>query len=36
VKWPSGATETFADVAANEIVTIDEGKGIVARQPFVR
>jgi hypothetical protein len=36
VKWPSGATETFADVAANEIVTIDQGKGIVARQPFVR
>jgi len=36
VMWPSGRTETLADVAANQIVTIDEGKGIVNRQPFSR
>jgi hypothetical protein len=36
VKWPSGRTESFTDVAANQIVTIEEGKGIVARQPFAR
>jgi enediyne biosynthesis protein E4 len=36
VKWPSGTTDTFADVAANQIVTIDEGKGIVSRQVFSR
>jgi len=36
VKWPSGRTDTFTDVPANQIVTIEEGKGIVARQPFVR
>src|SRR5580765_8331110 len=36
VVWPSGRTEAVADVAANQIVTIDEGKGITARQPFTR
>jgi hypothetical protein len=36
VVWPSGRTETLANVAANQIVTIDEGKGIVNRQPFSR
>ena len=25
VAWPSGRTEMLADVAANQIVTIDEG-----------
>jgi hypothetical protein len=28
--------DAFADVAANQIVTIEEGKGIVSRQPFSR
>jgi hypothetical protein len=36
VVWPLGRTEAIADVAANQIVTIEEGKGIVARQPFSR
>jgi hypothetical protein len=36
VKWPSGRTDTFADVGANQIVTVDESKGIVSRQPFSR
>jgi enediyne biosynthesis protein E4 len=34
VRWPSGRTETVTNVAANHIVTIEEGKGLVARQPF--
>jgi hypothetical protein len=34
VVWPSGRMESVANVAANQIVTIAEGKGIVARQPF--
>jgi hypothetical protein len=36
VMWPSGRTEAVANVAANQIVTIEEGKGITARQPFTR
>jgi len=36
VMWPSGRTESVAGVAANQIVTIEEGKGVVARQPFAR
>jgi enediyne biosynthesis protein E4 len=34
VVWPSGRMESVTNVAANQIVTIAEGKGIVARQPF--
>jgi enediyne biosynthesis protein E4 len=29
IRWPSGATETIKDIAANQIVTIKEGVGIV-------
>jgi hypothetical protein len=29
IRWPSGATETVKDIAANRIVTIKEGEGIV-------
>jgi hypothetical protein len=36
VMWPSGRTEAVTNVAANQIVTIEEGKGITARQPFWR
>jgi hypothetical protein len=37
VIWPgSGRIESIADVPANQIVTIQEGKGIVGRQPFAR
>jgi hypothetical protein len=28
--------ETVADVPANQIITIEEGRSIVARQPFSR
>lgn len=36
VKWPDGRTDTMSDVAAGYIVTIAEGHGIVARQPFAK
>ena len=29
VKWPSGTTQKFANVAANQFITIDEARGIV-------
>jgi enediyne biosynthesis protein E4 len=31
VRWPSGKVETIADVAADQQVTIEEGRGVVAR-----
>ena len=36
IRWPSGATETIQGVAANERVTITEGKGVTARTPFAK
>ena len=36
VTWPDGRAETLTGVEADQIVTIEEGKGIVGRQPFVR
>ncbi len=36
VRWPGGATETFTNVAANQIVTVREGDGVVARRPLSR
>jgi hypothetical protein len=32
IRWPSGQTEMFKDVAANRIATIREGGGILERQ----
>lgn len=34
IKWPAGRTELLQDVAANQIVTVTEGRGITARAPF--
>ena len=34
VKWPDGMSETLPGVEANAALTIEEGKGIVARTPF--
>ena len=34
VHWPAGTTETFADLAADQLVTIREGQGIVKGRPF--
>jgi hypothetical protein len=36
VRWPGGRTEVLQNVAANQIVTIREGDGIVRQAPFVR
>ena len=36
VLWPSGRVEMVAQVPANQIITLEEAKGIVARQPFSR
>lgn len=30
VRWPSGARESFTNVAANRLITIQEGKGVVS------
>jgi hypothetical protein len=32
--WPSGSTEQLKSVAANQLITVEEGKGIVASQRF--
>ena len=34
VRWLDGKNETVSGVAAGQIVTIEEGKGVVRRQPF--
>ena len=34
VRWPSGKLAQFPNVAANQIVTIDEAKGIVKKEPL--
>ncbi|MGE5644518.1 MAG: CRTAC1 family protein [Acidobacteriota bacterium] len=34
IRWPSGAKESYAKVAADQLVTIKEGKGIVSEQKF--
>ena len=36
IRWPSGQTETVTNVAANQIVTVTEGKGVTSRSPFAR
>jgi hypothetical protein len=35
IVWPSGKKETLSDVAANQSITIQEGKGITSAQPIV-
>ena len=34
VRWPSGTVEKYPDLAAGQLVTILEGKGIVPGRPF--
>ena len=36
VRWPDGSMEVIPAVAANQIVTIHQGKGLVNRAPLVR
>ncbi len=35
IRWLDGEVESFAAVPAGEVVTIEEGKGIVRKQPYV-
>jgi hypothetical protein len=34
VRWPDGKVDNFSAVAAGQIVTIQQGKGIVRKQPY--
>ncbi len=34
VRWLSGKTESFPKIEAGQIVTIQEGKGVVHKQPY--
>jgi hypothetical protein len=36
IRWPSGRTELVQNVAANYLVVVREGAGIVTRTPFQR
>ena len=36
IQWPSGKSETLQTVAANQILTVREGAGLVARLPLAR
>ena len=34
IRWPGAAVETVNDIAAGQIVTITQGRGITSRRPF--
>ena len=36
VLWPSGAVDLLQDIAANQILTVTEGRGLTGRAPFRR
>ena len=36
VQWPSGKTETLRNVAADQLLTIQEGAGIVEQKPLAK
>jgi hypothetical protein len=36
IRWPNGKEETIADVAADQLVTIREGSGIIRKDSFAR
>jgi hypothetical protein len=36
IRWPSGRVERVDNPLVNQIITVDEGKGVVKRAPFVR
>jgi hypothetical protein len=36
IEWPSGLKQRLADVPANQLITVEEGKGIVARSGVAR
>jgi enediyne biosynthesis protein E4 len=36
IRWPGGAVETIENIAANQMIAVKEGEGVISRQPFVR
>jgi hypothetical protein len=34
VRWLDGKVETFRGIAADQVVTVEEGKGITRKQPY--
>lgn len=34
IRWPSGLRETIENVPANHLVNLEEGRGLVGREPF--
>jgi enediyne biosynthesis protein E4 len=36
IRWPNGAVEKFSNVAADHLVTIKEGKGVVKTEAFTK
>lgn len=34
IRWTNGAAETIPNLAANQLVTIREGAGIISKQKF--
>ena len=36
IRWPAGRSERIEKVAANQLVTVQEGRGVVASVPFAR
>jgi hypothetical protein len=36
VQWPSGQVDRLADIAGNQTITIQEGKGVVGSRPYGR
>jgi hypothetical protein len=36
ILWPSGAVDTAENLDANQILTVEEGKGLIGRQSFKR
>jgi len=36
IRWPNGKEETIADVAADQLVTIREGSGIIRKDSLAR
>ena len=36
IRWPDGSTEAVENLSANQVVTVQQGKGIVSRAPLAR
>jgi enediyne biosynthesis protein E4 len=34
IRWPSGQTDTLSNVTASQMVTVQEGKGIISSRPY--